>query len=278
MLLVPLKPTIFSLHAPQKSLSDSKYTTSFLGNPEHPYHWFYTEWIKKAEEKNALYLHFMMDDNLSLDEETKARYLRLYSGVFYDRYILGKWIAAEGAIYTNWEVTDFNWKEVSQRTDRNYKPLFQEYYGLDFGFTQDPTALVAMLVSTELREIYVFDEVYKKGLLNHQIAGEIKAKGFTNCRIAADRAEPRTIAELKRLGITGIYGAKKPPDSVRSGIQKLQAYKIFVHPSCENTKIELSNYSWDKKGDSLLNRPAEGYDHLMDAVNGGKGWWQRLKN
>ncbi|HOR22422.1 MAG TPA: PBSX family phage terminase large subunit, partial [Ruminococcus sp.] len=71
----------------------------FCCNPENPGHWFYREWIKKAEEKNALYLHFTMDDNPSLSERVKSRYERLYSGAFYDRFVLGKWAASEGVVY-----------------------------------------------------------------------------------------------------------------------------------------------------------------------------------
>ena len=71
----------------------------FNCNPDNPSHWFYNEWIKKAEEKRALYLHFTMDDNPSLTQELKNRYKRLYSGTFYDRFVLGKWTASEGVIY-----------------------------------------------------------------------------------------------------------------------------------------------------------------------------------
>lgn len=71
----------------------------FNCNPEFPKHWFYTEWIQKRKEKNALYLHFTMQDNPSLSKEMIKRYESLYSGAFYERFVLGKWVAAEGLVY-----------------------------------------------------------------------------------------------------------------------------------------------------------------------------------
>ena len=96
---VALMPRSFVEQAMARcSVSGSKFW--FNCNPESPGHWFYKEWIRKAAERNMLYLHFTMDDNLSLDEKIKARYEGMYSGVFYDRYIRGLWTVAEGLIYT----------------------------------------------------------------------------------------------------------------------------------------------------------------------------------
>lgn len=96
---VALMPRSFVEQAMARcSVSGSKFW--FNCNPESPGHWFYKEWIRKAMERNMLYLHFTMDDNLSLDEKIKARYEGMYSGVFYDRYIRGLWTVAEGLIYT----------------------------------------------------------------------------------------------------------------------------------------------------------------------------------
>lgn len=79
------------------SLEQSKFW--FNCNPSHPYHWFYREWIQKADQKHALYLHFTMRDNPGLSPQVRERYERLYHGAFYERYILGKWTAADGLVY-----------------------------------------------------------------------------------------------------------------------------------------------------------------------------------
>ena len=95
---VALMPRSFVEQAVARcSLENSKYF--FNCNPEHPYHWFYMEWIKKAKEKNVLYIHFTMDDNPSLSESVKKRYKSLYSGAFYERFIEGKWVTAQGLVY-----------------------------------------------------------------------------------------------------------------------------------------------------------------------------------
>ena len=96
-------------------------------------------------------------------------------------------------------------------------------------------------------------------------------KGFEKARIGADSADPKSIDELIDLGLTGLYGVKKPKGSVNAGIQKLQGYKINVHPRCVNTIVELSNYVWakDKINNSLTNDPVDEYNHLMDALRYG---------
>ena len=104
----------------------------FNCNPDGPYHWFKTNWIDKQEEKNILYLHFTMDDNLSLSEKIKKRYAGMYSGIFYKRYILGLWVVAEGIIYSMFDKE----KHVVKASDYQYK----EYYvSCDYG-TQNPTS------------------------------------------------------------------------------------------------------------------------------------------
>src|SRR5690606_11905599 len=104
----------------------------FNCNPAGPYHWFKLEWLDKLEEKNALHLHFTMDDNPSLSERVKERYRRMYSGVFYRRYILGLWVLAEGLIYDMFDPQ----KHVVPTVGR---PYTQYYVSIDYG-TQNPMA------------------------------------------------------------------------------------------------------------------------------------------
>ena len=117
----------------------------------------------------------------------------------------------------------FDAAEISKR------PNVQSYFGLDFGFTNDPSALFCGLVDTVAKEIYVFDEMYQKGLTNDEIAETITRMGYAKERIRADSAEPKSIVHLRRLGLRRITAALKGKDSVNAGIQVLQDYKIIIH-------------------------------------------------
>lgn len=181
---------------------------------------------------------------------------------------LGQWGIAEGLVFENWQELDFNAAYMLQQLTNNDTPKYRQLCGLDFGYTNDPTAFIAVLADEKERELYIYDEVYKTRLKNKDIYSTLKYKGFEKARICADSADPKTIDELKDLGLYRIYGAKKVKGSVKAGIQKLQDYKIFVHPSCVNTIVELSNYVWalDKETGKPSTEPIDEYNHLMDAL------------
>jgi phage terminase large subunit len=103
-------------------------------------------------------------------------------------------------------------------------------------------------------------------MVNSEIASMLKYKGYAKEAIIADSAEPKSIEELKRAGIMRIKPAAKGKDSILNGIQLIQDYKIIVHPKCENTILELSNYIWDNKDGILINKPIDDYNHLLDAL------------
>lgn len=173
----------------------------------------------------------------------------------------GNWGISEGLIYENWEEREFDWREVVRE-----RPGIKSVFGLDFGYTADPTAFGAFLVDEKAREIFIFDEFYARGLLNNQIADMIKNKGFAKERIIADSAEQKSIEEIKRAGIPRIKPAAKGRDSINAGIQKIKEYKIYVHPKCTNAILELSNYVWDKSRDGKqLNKPIDDFNHFLDA-------------
>ena len=136
--------------------------------------------------------------------------------------------------------------------------------------TNDPTAFINALANPQEKKIYIYDEHYEKGMTNDEIAKMISDKGYKKAKIIADSAEPKSIEEIKRAGIGRIKAAVKGPDSVRAGIQLLQGYEIFVHPNCQNLQIELSNYVWDTAKDgTLLNKPIDDFNHLIDALRYG---------
>ena len=139
-------------------------------------------------------------------------------------------------------------------------------FGLDFGYTNDPTALFCGLLDRKQRRLYVFDELYEKGLSNRKIAEKINIMGYGKERITADAAEPKSIDELKYLGLH-VRGATKGKDSVKNGIQWIQDMEIIIHPKCVNFLTEISNYTWDTdKFGNKLNVPIDDFNHLMDAM------------
>lgn len=132
----------------------------------------------------------------------------------------------------------------------------------------DPTTLICSLVDVENRVLYIFDEMYEKGLLNNEIAGRIYEKGYHRERITADSAEKKSIDEMKGYGISRIEPAIKGNGSIMQGIQYIQQYQIYVHPSCTHTIDELENYTFkkDRKTGQYLNEPIDDYNHLLDAL------------
>ena len=179
---------------------------------------------------------------------------------------LGNWGIAEGLVFNNWVEQDFDIEYIKGLTDRRDRPIYQELYGLDWGFSNDPTGFVALLANEAKQEIYIYDEFYAHRMTNMDIADKIRSKGYGSCLITADSAEPKSIEEVRQFGIQRIRPAKKGPDSVRAGIQKLQDYAIYIHPSCTNTLVEFNNYIWDQDKDGkTINEPIDDYNHIMDA-------------
>lgn len=146
---------------------------------------------------------------------------------------------------------------------------WEELQGLDFGFTNDPTALFCGLLDIPARRLYVFDELYERGLTNDMIAKRVTAMGYGKVNITADGAEPKSIAELRGMGLR-MHSAAKGADSIRSGIQWIQNLEIIIHPRCANFITEISNYTWDKdKFGKMLDGPIDDFNHLMDAMRYG---------
>ena len=180
---------------------------------------------------------------------------------------LGNWGIAEGTVYENWQPMEFDEDDIKYQIDHYSRPLYQCLYGLDWGFSNDPTACIKLYANEDKKEIWIVDEIYNYRMTNDQIASAIKMKGWDNELIIADSADPKSIEELKRMGINRIRPAVKGADSVRAGIQKLQDYKIFVHPRCVNTMLEFNNYIWSKDANGRVrNTPIDEWNHAMDAL------------
>lgn len=137
---------------------------------------------------------------------------------------------------TNYTVRDL---DISDLRTRGLTPLA----GLDFGYVNDPTAIVCSLLDEDRKTIYVYNEYYRTGLLNNEIADILKGMGLSKSTIIADSAEQKSIEEIRRCGIRRIQPSVKGKDSVNQGIQKLQQYHLVVDPACSNLLEELENYS-----------------------------------
>lgn len=174
---------------------------------------------------------------------------------------LGGWGIVDGLIYENWTEERFTLEQI-----RSTHPSLKTFCGLDFGYTNDPSAFVVCFLDLKSQDLWIYDEFYEKGLSNRKIAGLVEKMGYSKERITADSAEPKSIDELKGLHLR-IKGAKKGKDSILNGIQWIQELKIHVHPRCVNFLTEISNYTWDKdKFGKKLNVPIDDFNHLMDAM------------
>ena len=230
-------------------------------NPWSDRHWlkkrFFDEPSKNVLAMTTNYMcnEFLSEADLVLFEEMKKNPRR------YRTAGLGEWGIVEGLVYENWEERVFDVHEISIR------PSVRSAFGMDFGYVNDPSTLFCGLVDTVAREIYVFDEMYEKGMSNEDIKERVSEMGYSKERIKADSAEPKSIAYLRKAGLTRIRAAKKGPDSIRAGISIIQDYKIIIHPRCVNFITEISNYTWDKdKFDNVINKPIDDFNHLMDAM------------
>lgn len=233
-------------------------------NPWNERHWLKARFFD-IESDNVLALttnylcnEWLDNTDLQLFEDMKKKNPRRYQVAG-----LGNWGISEGLIYENWEERIFKVEDI--RSDKT-----KAVFGLDFGYTNDPTALFCGIVDLEAKEIYVFDELYQKALSNEQIAEKIEKMGYSKEKIIADSAEPKSIARLRELGINHIKAARKGKDSINNGIDFLQGFKILIHPKCENFIAEIGNYTWDKdKLGNSINRPVDEFNHLMDAMRYG---------
>ena len=228
--------------------------------------WSEKHWLKKRffdvkdDDILAITTNYTCNEFLGSDDKKLFEKMKINNPRRYNIEGLGNWGIAEGLVYDNFEELEFNIDEIKKR--RNVKSAF----GLDFGYTNDPTAFIASLIDLDNNEIYIFDEHYQKAMSNKMIADMIKYKGYSKEKIVGDSSEPKSIDDIKRQGVYKIKGARKGKDSILNGIQYIQDFKIYVHPKCENTLIELSNYVWDTKEGNVINKPIDDYNHLMDAL------------
>lgn len=232
-------------------------------NPWNEHHWIKKRFFDAPPDPDILALTTNYLCNEWLDEADLKVFetMRLNNPRRYRVAGLGDWGIVDGLIYENWEEKDFTVSEISGKAG------VKSVFGLDFGYTNDPTALWCGLISVEEKTIWVFDELYERALTNQKISEKVTAMGYGKERITGDSAEPKSIDELREAGLYHIKAARKGKDSVNNGIQFIQNYHIIVHPRCVNFLTEISNYTWDEdKFGNKINRPIDDFNHLMDAM------------
>ena len=229
-------------------------------NPISKHHWLYN-FCEVNPPESFLYIHSTYKDNPFLDAEN-VRILdemKVRNPQKYRVYGEGAWgIDAEGLVFQNFKVEDFNHAEIEG----------QLLCGLDFGFVNDISAFVASLLDEKNGRIYIFKEYGATNKTNADLIKIITSLGFSKSVIIADSAEPKSIAEIRSGGINRIRACTKGQDSIIHGIQKLQNYEIIIHPSCTGVITEFENYSWakDKLTDSYINKPIDNFNHYIDAL------------
>lgn len=229
-------------------------------NPWNERHWLKSRFFD-VEDADVLAITTNYLCNEWLDKADFAVFERMkqHNPRRYNVAGLGNWGVIDGVVYERWKEEAFSLKDLPKDA--------QAAFGLDFGYTNDPTALFCGYISIEQKRLFVWDELYKKGLSNKAIFDEVSRMGYVKEKITADCAEPKSIDELKGLGIRRIEGAKKGKDSVNNGIQWIQDLEIIIHPRCVNFLLEISLYSWKKdKFGKALNEPEDDNNHLMDAM------------
>ena len=247
--------------------------TTLTFNPWSGAHWLKARFFDSqradtlAITTNYLCNEFLDDTDRAVYEDMRVRHPRRYAVAG-----LGEWGVAEGLVYDNWRVEDFRVVAIGLDQDEDGHIVdnrwqWRHVFGLDYGYTNDPTAFIAAAVNPLTKTAYIYDEHSQTGMLCSDIANMLKRKGYAKERIRADAAEPRTNDELRRLGISRIQAADKGRDSILHGIAAIQEYTLIVHPSCVHTIAELGAYRWDTdKTGAALNRPVDRDNHLMDAL------------
>ena len=228
-------------------------------NPWNEHHWLKKRFFDAENDPDILAIttnykcnEWLDDADLRLFENMKKNNPRRYQVAG-----LGNWGIVEGSVYENWKEEEFTLDQVVNCDSVD---------GIDFGYTNDPAAVFIGFIDTEHKKLYVWDEVYKKGLSNKRLYEEIESMHYQKKSFTADCAEPKSIDELRGYGLH-VEKSQKGKDSITHGIQYIQDFEIIIHPRCVNFITEIGNYTWDEdRLGNKINRPIDDFNHLMDAM------------
>lgn len=274
---VALMPESFVNQATGRcSVTGSKYW--FNCNPDNPSHWFKKNWIDKAEEKNLIYLHFTMDDNLSLSEDIKDRYKNLYVGVFFKRFILGLWVVAEGAIYDMFDEDENTYKKLPMDIRKYSDPVV----AIDYGTTNPLAALLCIDAENTyfIDSEYYFNsraEGYQK--TDEQYLDDINEWLVQNLgenpypQLIIDPSAASFIVAARMRG----YRVKEADNTVLDGIRQVSTMfakrMLMINKRCSNLLREILGYVWDDNSKAEKEKPLKMNDHAVDAMR----YWVKTK-
>lgn len=231
-------------------------------NPVSKLNWVYKYFFKHGEPmENVMIRQSSYRDNKFLDEMTRQN-LELLANrnpAYYKIYALGEFATLDKLVFPKYE------KRLINKDELRHLP---SYFGLDFGYVNDPSAFIHSKIDVKNKKLYIVEEYVKKGMLNDEIANVIKQLGYSKEIITADSAEQKSIAEISNHDITRIRSAMKGKDSIISGIQYLNQFDIVIDERCFKTIEELDNYTWkkDKNTGEYYNEPMDTYNHCIDAL------------
>ena len=235
----------------------------FSCNPEGPNHWFYREWVCRAEEKRALYLHFTMADNPSLSAKVRARYESMYSGIFYRRFVLGEWTAAEGRIYDFYAPGEYAQEAPAE-------PWERLRVSVDYG-TVNPTSMGLWALKDGVW--YRVDEYYydsrtegrQKTDEEYVDALEELTRGRRIERVIVDPSAASFIETLRRRGFRVMRANNAVADGLRVTADLLKKRRLVICRSCKDCLREMESYEWVNDG-SGHDVPRKENDHAMDEM------------
>lgn len=231
-------------------------------NPVSKLNWVYKAFFEYSLPlQDVLIRQSSYKDNKFLDEITKSNLEQLANRnpAYYKIYALGEFATLDKLIFPKYEKRVININEISH---------LPSYFGLDFGYINDPSAFVHVKVDLENKKLYIISEFVKKEMLNNEIADVIINLGFSKEVIVADCAEHKSIAEIRVKGVERIIPTTKGKDSVLVGIQFMSQFEIIIDERCFKTIEEFDNYTWtkDKKTGEYMNKPVDTYNHCIDAI------------
>ena len=229
-------------------------------NPVSKANWVYNAFFVK-KPKNTVVYQTTYKDNRFLDALTRENIEELANRneAYYKIYALGEFATLDKLVFPKYTKALLNKDDLRQITS---------YFGLDYGFINDPSAFMHVKIDDDRKRLYVVEEYVKKGLTNDKIAESITALGYAKEPIRADSAEKKSNQELRNSGIPRVIDVQKGPGSVMQGIQYLLQYDWVVDERCVKLIEELENYTWkkDKKTNEYINEPVDSYNHCIDAI------------
>lgn len=233
-------------------------------NPVSKANWCYRYFFENGAPENCCVVQTTYKDNPHLPQEYVDTLVEMQerNPAYYKIYVLGEFATLDKLVFPTYEKRLIDKEEIKG---------LEFWCGMDFGYTNDPTAITWGFYDRAHRVLFITGEYTRKGLTNDVLAETIKKLGLSKERIVADSAEPKSIEEIRRLGVSRIKPCIKGADSVLNGIDKLQRCKIIIDERCVVTIEEFDNYTWmkDKWTGEYINVPIDAYNHHIDSIRYG---------